>query len=85
MFRNLVAILLVLNILWNNYKLNYTECVLFYTICIFFILGNFGFYFLEKYPENIIWNFFIKGGYHWYEFPVTMILMVFLLFYKFIF
>ena len=76
MFRNIVAILLLFTILYNKYKLNYIECLSFYFICIGFIVGNLGFYFLQLYPNNSIWGFIIYGGHYWYEFPVTMIIMV---------
>jgi hypothetical protein len=82
MFRNLVALLLLLTVLCNNYKLNYIECLSFYFICASFIVGNFGFYFLEWYPNNPAWNFIINGGHYWHEFPVTMTIMITFMIYQ---
>lgn len=85
MFRNLVTLALVLTIIYGNNKLNTEECMVFYFLIVCFILGNFGFYFLDKYPNNPFWHFIIWGGYTWHEFPVTMLLMfIFLLYLLFI-
>lgn len=81
MFRNVVALLLLLTILYNNYKLNFIECLSFYFICISFILGNLGVYFIHWYPNNPFWRFIMKDGEYWYEFPVTMIIMIVLTIY----
>ena len=76
MLRNLVALLLLLTISYNNYKLTYIECLSVYFICISFIIGNLGFYFLQWYPNNPVWGFIINGGHYWYEKLVTMAVMV---------
>jgi hypothetical protein len=82
MLRNLIALLFVFTIIFNKYKLNFIECIIFNFICIAFIIGNFGFYFLQWYPQNTFWNFIIKGGHYWYEMPVTIFTMLTLLIYK---
>jgi hypothetical protein len=81
MLRNIAALFLVGNILYNKIALNEYECrVLFILMCLF-SLGNFGFYFLDMFPNNSFWNFLIMGGHYWHEFPTTMACMVVFLLY----
>ena len=81
MFRNLISLVLILMIIFGNYKLNKAECIIFSFLGLCYILGNFGFYFLEKYPNSEFWNFIIWGGHYWHEFPVTILIMLSLLVY----
>jgi len=81
MFRNFISLLLILMIIFGDYKLNKAECFIFYFLGLCYILGNFGFYFIEKYPNNRFWNFIIWGGHYWHEFPVTIVIMLSLLAY----
>jgi hypothetical protein len=81
MFRNLISLFLILMIIFSNHTLNNTECMVFYFLGICYILGNLGFYFLDKYPNNPFWHFIIWGGYLWNEFPVTIFIMLSLLIY----
>ena len=81
MFRNLISLVLILMIVFGNYKLNRVECIVFYFLGLCYILGNLGFYFLDKDPKNPFWHFIIWGGYVWNEFPVTMLTMFLLLIY----
>ena len=82
MFRNLITLVLILTIIFGNYKLNKSECIIFYFLGLCYILGNLGFYFLDRYPKNEFWNFVIWGGYLWHEFPVTIFIMISLVIYK---
>lgn len=81
MTRNLVVLILILYIIFNGYKLNEAETIIFYFLGICYILGNFGFYFLAHYPNNWFWSNLIKDGYLWNELPVTIIVMICLLLY----
>ena len=81
MFRNIVALVLVSSILYNNYKLNFTECILLIVLMFCFCLGNLGFYFLDMFPKNPVWNFLIMGGHYWNEFPVSMTIMIIFMLY----
>jgi len=81
MFRNIAALLLVGSILYFNYKLNYTERIILLLLMCCFALGNYGFYFLDKYPNSKFWNLLINEGHYWHEFPVTASIMVILIIY----
>lgn len=81
MFRNIAAILLIGSILYYNYKLKYGECIIILLLMLCFALGNYGFYFLEMYPDSKFWNFLIFGGHYWDEFPVTITIMTIFIFY----
>ncbi len=76
MFRNIASILLVGSIIYYNYKLNYGECIIILLLMFCFALGNYGFYFLDMYPDSKFWNFLILGGHYWHEFPVTICIMI---------
>jgi hypothetical protein len=76
MYRNIATILLVGTILYNNYKLSYIECVILFTIILFFAVGNLSFYFLKIYPENSFLNFVIYGGHYWNEYLTTISIMI---------
>ena len=81
MFRNLLSLVLILMIIFGDYKLNKAECIIFYFLGLCYILGNLNFYFIEKYPKNEFLNFIIWGGHYWYEFHVTILIMISLLAY----
>lgn len=81
MFRNLITLLLILMIIFGDYKLNKAECFIFYFLGFSYILGNYGIYLLQKYPKSKFWNFIIWGGHYWHEFPVTIVIMLSLLVY----
>jgi hypothetical protein len=81
MLRNIAGLILVGNILYNNYKLNYYECIVLFILMCLFSLGNFGFYFLDMFPNNSFWNFLIMGGHYWHEFPTTMFIIILFLIY----
>jgi hypothetical protein len=80
MFRNLITLVLILMIIFGDYKLNNAECFIFYFLGLCYILGNF-FITLKKNPKNAFWNFIITGGNYWHEYPVTIIIMLSLLVY----
>jgi len=81
MFRNIAALVLVSSILYYNINLNFTECILLFLLMFCFCLGNFGFYFLQIYPNSPFWNFLIMGGHYWHEFPVSMAIMIIFMLY----
>ena len=81
MFRNISAILLVGTIIYFNYKLNFGECIIILLLMFCFALGNFGFYFLDMYPNSKFWHFLIWGGHYWHEFPVTITIMIIFIIY----